>query len=155
MILSALKTQNYALALDTAEAELAIIPNSALNHYYAAWACDGLGQENRAIPHYEKAIALGLPDADLKEAYLGLGSTYRVTGNYQQAYDLLTQAVAHFPNDRALQVFYALAKYSMGDAKSALRDTLLLLTSTTQDDGILAYRKAIDFYAQDLDFISD
>ena len=83
------------------------------------------------------------------------GSTYRVTGNYQQAYDLLTQAVAHFPNDRALQVFYALAKYSMGDAKSALRDTLLLLTSTTQDDGILAYRKAIDFYAQDLDFISD
>lgn len=58
MILSALKAQNYALALDTAEAELAIIPNSALNHYYAAWACDGLGQENRAIPHYEKAIAL-------------------------------------------------------------------------------------------------
>ena len=155
MILSALKTQNYAFALDAAIAQLAIEPDSALLHYYAAWACDGLGQENRAITYYEKAIALGLPEADLKEAYLGLGSTYRVTGHYQQSFDLLTRATAEFPDDKALQVFYALAKYSMGDAKNALRDTLLLLTSTTQDDSILAFRKAIDFYAQDLDFISD
>ncbi|NLS55799.1 tetratricopeptide repeat protein [Hafnia alvei] len=155
MILSALKNKNYASALDAAIAQLVIEPDSALMHYYAAWACDGLGQENRAIPYYEKAIALGLPEADLKEAYLGLGSTYRVTGHYQQSLDLLTRATAEFPDDKALQVFYALAKYSVGDAKSALRDTLLLLTSTTQDDSILAFRKAIDFYAQDLDFISD
>lgn len=155
MILSALKAQNYALALDTAEAELAIITNSALNHYYAAWACDGLGQENRAIPHYEKAIALGLPDADLKEAYLGLGSTYRVTGNYQQAYDLLTPGRGAFPKRPCATGVLCAGKIQHGRCKSALRDTLLLLTSTTQDDGILAYRKAIDFYAQDLDFISD
>lgn len=40
-------------------------PNSAYIQYQTAWAYDALGEETKAVPHYEKAIELGLTDEDL------------------------------------------------------------------------------------------
>ena len=48
-----------------------------------------MGQEERAIPFYEKSIKLGLDKIYLEEAYLVLGSIYRVTGDYQKSFELL------------------------------------------------------------------
>lgn len=44
-----------------------------------------------------------------------------------------------------------MAKYNQGLEKEALQETLMLLIETTNDENILSYKKAIQFYAQDLD----
>jgi len=50
-------------------------PENAYYQFQCAWTYDSLGQEKEAVPHYEKAIQLGLEPAILVDAYLGLGST--------------------------------------------------------------------------------
>ncbi len=57
-------------------------PSDAEIHYHCAWSFDVLGEETKAVPYYEKAIALGLSDDALQGALLGLGSTYRTIGDY-------------------------------------------------------------------------
>ncbi|MBC2182456.1 tetratricopeptide repeat protein [Listeria sp. FSL L7-0233] len=151
MILTLLQNGDYETARAQALAELKNNPESAELHYFAAWAHDALGKEDAAIPFYEKALELGLPAADRKEAYIGLGSTYRITGQPEKASTLFQKALQEFPENNALRTFSIMAKYNQGLAKEALEETLLLLTNTTNDETILSYKKAIQFYAQDLD----
>ncbi|MBC2329114.1 tetratricopeptide repeat protein [Listeria swaminathanii] len=151
MILTLLQNGDYETARTTALRELKNNPESAELHYFAAWAHDALGKEDAAIPFYEKALALGLPDADRKEAYIGLGSTYRITGQPEKASLLFQKALQEFPENNALRTFFIMAKYNQGLEKEALQEALLLLTNTTNDENILSYKKAIQFYAQDLD----
>ncbi|MBC1543463.1 tetratricopeptide repeat protein [Listeria cossartiae] len=151
MILTLLQNGDYETARAQAIAELKNNPESAELHYFAAWAHDALGKEDAAIPFYEKALELGLPAADRKEAYIGLGSTYRITGQPEKASTLFQKALQEFPENNALRTFSIMAKYNQGLAKEALEETLLLLTNTTNDETILSYKKAIQFYAQDLD----
>ncbi|MDF9758980.1 tetratricopeptide (TPR) repeat protein [Peribacillus simplex] len=60
-------------------------PEDAVIQYQCAWSLDILGLEVKAVPHYEAALKLGLPDEDAKGAYLGLGSTYRTIGEYEKS----------------------------------------------------------------------
>ncbi|TCP68322.1 tetratricopeptide repeat protein [Baia soyae] len=54
--------------------------------YVSAWSHDVLCLESEAIPYYERAIELGLSkEDDLEGALLGLGSTYRVLGQYEKS----------------------------------------------------------------------
>ncbi|MDT0090283.1 tetratricopeptide repeat protein [Listeria marthii] len=151
MILTLLQNGDYETARTQALSELKSNPKSAELHYFAAWAHDALGKEDAAIPFYEKALELGLPAADRKEAYIGLGSTYRITGQPEKASSLFQKALQEFPENNALRTFSIMAKYNQGLEKEALEETLLLLTNTTNDKDILSYKKAIQFYAQDLD----
>lgn len=50
-----------------------------------------------------------------------------------------------------MRTFSVMAKYNQGLEKEALEEALMLLTQTTSDEDILSYKKAIQFYAQDLD----
>lgn len=43
-----------------------------------------------------------------------------------------------------------MTKFSQGCGQEALEDALILLTETTEDKDIISYKKAIQFYAQDL-----
>lgn len=52
-------------------------PEDDLYNYQYAWSFDILGEEEKAVPYYEKAIKIGLPSKDMEGAILGLGSTYR------------------------------------------------------------------------------
>ncbi|HBM4073854.1 TPA: tetratricopeptide repeat protein [Listeria innocua] len=151
MILTLLQNGDYETARLKALAELKNAPENAELNYFAAWAHDALGKEDAAIPFYEKALELGLPDADKKEAYIGLGSTYRITGSPEKAILLFQKAIEEFPENNALRTFFIMAKYNQGQEKVALQEALLLLTNTTNDKDILSYKKAIQFYAQDLD----
>ena len=63
---------------------------------------DNLGLERAAIPFYVRALEQGLSQADLERALLGLGSTYRGLGEYQQAVETLRRGVSEFPHNRAL-----------------------------------------------------
>ncbi|WP_214792402.1 MULTISPECIES: tetratricopeptide repeat protein [unclassified Exiguobacterium] len=132
---------------------LSLLRNDEKNprlHAYCAWCYDSLGEERQAVPHYERAIRLGLTGEELAESYLGLGSTYRALGRYAEAEQLFAEAIEHFPNHGALKVFQAMTHYNVGRHEEATGALLELLASPKPDESIARYRRAIAFYARNL-----
>jgi tetratricopeptide (TPR) repeat protein len=129
-------------------------PENATILYQCAWTHDSMGLERDAINFYERAIQSGLGGEDLASAYLGLGSTLRGLGDYEKAVETLGKGVAAFPQHKALKVFLAMARYNHGQVKEAVSSLLILLTETG-DPSITEFKRAILFYAEDLDRITD
>lgn len=129
-------------------------PDDAEVAYQAAWAHDVLGLEAEAVPYYERALddtAGPLTSDDRRGALLGLGSTYRVLGRYEDAVALLTRAVGEFPEDGSLRAFLAMALHNTGRHHEAVSLLLRLLAATSEDPSVRAYGAAIEHYAEDLD----
>lgn len=126
-------------------------PDDALVNYQTAWVHDVLGLEREAVPFYERALALGLPQEERAGALLGLGSTYRTLGEYQAAARLLLQGTQEFPEQRAFDVFLAMALYNLGEHAEAMERMLWALADTSEDESIRRYQRAIRFYADKLD----
>ena len=129
-------------------------PADAVIAYQTAWAHDVLGLEAQAVPFYERALAgAELPREDRHGAFLGLGSTYRVLGRYEEAVRTLRRGLDEFPCDPALQAFLAMALYNRGEGREAVRLLLKTLTASTDDAGVQRYRRAVEYYADDLDAV--
>lgn len=118
--------------------------------YQCATVHDILGRETEAVPYYEKAIQSGLAGEDLRGAFLGLGSTYRCLGEYERASAILQQGVDTFPQDHALKVFLAMAKYNLKDCEEAVKILLHSVVETSSSADIKTYSRAITFYAERL-----
>ncbi|WP_430180691.1 tetratricopeptide repeat protein [Peribacillus simplex] len=127
--------------------------NDAVIQYQCAWSLDILGLEVKAVPHYEAALKLGLPDEDAKGAFLGLGSTYRTIGEYEKSKRTLEAGLARFPEDKALLVFRAMSFYNLGQHDLAMESLLKIIAETSKDREIQSYAKAIEFYSDKLDKI--
>ncbi|RAJ86981.1 MULTISPECIES: tetratricopeptide repeat protein [unclassified Streptomyces] len=122
--------------------------------YQAAWVHDVLGLEAEAVPHYVDALAgPGLATEERRGALLGLGSTYRTLGRYEDAVATLSAATVEFPEDNALRTFLAMALYNVGRSHDGMRLLLTVLAATSSDPDIVGYRPAIEHYAQDLDAV--
>ena len=126
-------------------------PDDPLVLFEVGGSFDVLGEEADAIPYYQEAIEAGLAGPDLQECLVCLGSSLRVTGQFAAAIDTLTDATAQFPDNNSSRVFLALAYYSKGEYEAATRLLLTLLLETTQDDDILAYSGALEYYKENLD----
>lgn len=83
------------------------VPENGYYQFQCAWTYDSLGKENEPVLHYEKAIQLGLEPEILLDVYVGLGSTYRTLGQYEQAQRIFEQALSEFPETEHVKVFYA------------------------------------------------
>lgn len=122
--------------------------------YQTAWAHDVLGLEAEAVPFYERAlkspVGVGLSRDDRRGALLGLGSTFRVLGRYEESVATLRGAVEEFPDDGALRAFLAMALFNTGEHHESVRLLLNLLATTSEDPGVRTYRRAIEYYARDL-----
>lgn len=138
-------------ARDLLEQLYAHAPEDGRVNLQCAWIHDKLGLEQEAVPFYERAISAGLEVSDLEAALLGLGSTYRALGRYDEALETLDHAVEEFPEERSLRVFRAMALYNVGRAKEACEILLRLLVDTTSDPKIGGYEKALRVYCRDLD----
>ncbi|MBN6886331.1 tetratricopeptide (TPR) repeat protein [Cytobacillus horneckiae] len=125
-------------------------PNDANIQYQCAWSLDVLGEEAEAVPYYERAIELGLPDEDLAGAYLGLGSTYRTLGAYEQSRQIFEKALAVFPENNAIACFYAMTLYNLQEYERAMGILLKALADTSSDRHIHDYKKAIVYYSDKL-----
>jgi hypothetical protein len=90
------------------------------------------------------------PD-ERRGAFTGLGSTYRTLGCFAEARDTLEQGIAEFPDASEMRVFLAMTDCNLGQSRKAVEALLSLLAQTTYDPAIAAYRRAIEFYAQDVD----
>lgn len=128
-----------------------LYPDDAYIQYQCAWSYDVLGEEAKAVPHYEAAIRGELEPGDLQNAYLGLGSTYRALGDYENSKRVFVEGIQHFPDDQALKTFYSLTLYNLGGSHDAVQMLLKALLATTGDPQIKSYEKALDFYADHLD----
>ncbi len=119
-------------------------------NYQCAWVHDRMGREREAIPLYERAISRGLAGGDLEGATLSLGSSYRAVGDHAKAAEILRAGVARSPQNRAMQVFLAMALHDLGDHGQAMEILLRNLAETSSDPEISAYKEALSFYANRL-----
>ncbi|KWZ65981.1 tetratricopeptide repeat protein [Bacillus altitudinis] len=126
-------------------------PDHASIHYQCAWSYDVLGEEKQAVFFYERALELGLSSEEREDAFLGLGSTYRTLGEYEKSKQIFLHAMEAYPHNKAIQTFYAMTLYHLNEHSKAMEILLNCLTETTNDPAILSYRKAIDFYSNQLD----
>ncbi|MBY3620054.1 tetratricopeptide repeat protein [Acinetobacter sp. CUI P1] len=125
--------------------------NDAELLYQLAWTHDVLGREREAVPFYEKSLALGLPSEQRVGALLGLGSTYRTLGEYENSKKILEQAVFEYPENKEFPVFLAMTMHNLGDHSLAMGMLLKLLAETSSDEGIRSYSKAISYYSDKLE----
>jgi predicted Zn-dependent protease len=138
----------------------ATYPDEAEITYQTAIVHDNLGLERGAIPFYVQTLTQGLsgPDTATKlmkreRAFLGLGSTYRGLGEYQQAEETLRRGLREFPQSRALQIFLAMTLYNTQQHKEAMELVLTNLAETTSDETLQYYKRGISYYALHLDEI--
>ena len=126
-------------------------PDDPRVNYQCAWVHDVLGLEREAVPFYERAIEGGLGGEDLEGAIVSLGSSYRVLGEYERAVEVLRDGATRFPENRAMQVFLAMALHNVGEHSRAMELLLRNLAETTADGNISSYKRSITFYASRLD----
>jgi tetratricopeptide (TPR) repeat protein len=125
-------------------------PNVAEIHYQLAWTLDTAGKPADALPHYEKAVALGLEPNEHANALIGLAVTLRTLGQSARAADVLRSGQLQFPDNREFEVFLSLALHDLGDHAEALRLALTALCDTTEDPGLTAYQRSIRYAANQL-----
>lgn len=126
-------------------------PNNPYLNYQVAWSFDILGEETKAVPYYKKAISLGLEGELLESAFIGLGSTYRTIGQYIESKRAFEEGLALFPENEAMRTFYAMTLYNLGEFAQAMELLLTTIATTSDDEKIQAYQRAITFYANNLD----
>ncbi|MEX3747125.1 tetratricopeptide repeat protein [Lysinibacillus xylanilyticus] len=137
---------------------LTLLSNDQLNpslHYECARSFDILAEETEAMPFYEKAIELGLPDEELEDAFVKLGSIYRTHERFLEAKKLYQEAMRKFPKKEQMTIFYAMALYNLGEHAEAMGFLIdnIAYTSTNQD--ILKYYRTITYLGNRLDSSSD
>jgi tetratricopeptide (TPR) repeat protein len=130
-------------------------PDDPQVNYQMAWLCDTQGKESEAVPFYERAISNGLDGEELQGALLGLGSTYRCLGRYEQAVETLRNGMTTFPDAGEFPVFLAMALYNTGQYAEAMSLLLRSLAETSEDKGISDFKNAILFYHDKLDQVWD
>ncbi|MDP9843460.1 tetratricopeptide repeat protein [Streptosporangium lutulentum] len=126
-------------------------PDDAEIAYQTAWVHDTLGLEAEAARFYERALSTdGLSAEDRLGVFLGLGSTYRVLGRYQEALKTFKQGLEEYPGDKGLRTFQSMALYNVGDAREAVSKLLKLVV---EGQVVPEYGRAISYYADNLDEI--
>lgn len=111
---------------------------------------DSAGRELEAIPHYERALALGLREELVPGALLQLGSSLRNAGRNDEAIALFDDAVARFPEHAALRLFRAFALATAGRDREALADVLDLAITRIDAPEIERYRRSLGNYTRAL-----
>lgn len=123
-------------------------PDHALVEFELGGAYDSAGFEQAAIPHYRRAIELGLPEELQPRVAVQLGSSLRNVGEYAEAVRVLQEAATRFPDFRALKPFLALALHSAGQSQAAL--VVLLDTLIETPHALERYHRSLRGYTDEL-----
>ena len=118
-----------------------------------AGAFDFLGREAEALPHYERALALGLealPIEDRPRLFIQYGSTLRNLKKYHRSREILREGIAKFPDVAALKAFLGLVEYSDGNHAEAARLFLSAGLPSAGDRSMSDYSRALRYYLGEL-----
>jgi cyanophycin synthetase len=111
---------------------------------------DSAGRELEAIPHYERALELGLPDELVPRCLLQLASSLRNAGRADDALATFDDAIARHPDDAALPLFRAFLLADLGREREALVDVLHLARTRIDAPEIHRYARSLENYTRDL-----
>jgi tetratricopeptide (TPR) repeat protein len=116
--------------------------------YEAASVHDYLDLEEQAVSYYVAAIEAGLSGPRLRGAYLGLGSTYRLLGRYDESLEILERGLREFPDGQEFRVFSAMTHYNLGRFQEAMGILLRVIADTSDDPDVRSYERAIRLHAE-------
>lgn len=133
-----------------AERLLAGRPGDARLTYEYAGTFDSAGAADRAVPLYREALALGLREPYRHRAQLQLASSLRNLGRLDEARELVDEVVGRLPDSLGAAAFRALVQHDAKDP-AALRDLLTALVTTSTDEDVVRYRRALTAYAAALE----
>jgi tetratricopeptide (TPR) repeat protein len=123
-------------------------PHAAEIAFQLAYTLELSGAATEAVPHYERALALGLAEAEHLNALAGLGNALRLAGQAARAVDLLARAALQFPEARELVAYRALALRDAGRQREAVQVLMeLALELGTDDLGLAAHQRALRHHA--------
>ncbi len=124
-------------------------PHIAEIAFQIGYTLDLAGRAAEAVPHYERAIALGLSPAEHLNALVALGNALRLAGSAESAVDLLARAELQFPDARELPAYRALALRDAGRAGEAVQTLMeLALEVGAEDLGLAAHQRALRHHAR-------
>ena len=109
-------------------------PDEAELVYEYAGSFDTAGEEERAAPLYEQALAMGLEGRTLRRCLLQYGSTLRNLERCEESLAVLDRAVVDHPESVALAVFRAFTLLEAGRADAAVGSLVLLLADLLPGD---------------------
>ncbi len=125
-------------------------PHVAEIAYQLAWTLDSLGKTAKALPHYERAIALGLPPNEQSGALIGLGAALRTQGELDRAAHTLESGQRQFPEQPEFAAFLALVRHDQGRHKEALQLAMGTLLDTSEDPGITTHQRTLRYLLAEL-----
>jgi tetratricopeptide (TPR) repeat protein len=111
---------------------------------------DSAGRAEEAIPHYERALELGLPDELVPRCLLQLASSLRNARRPEDALATYDDAIARYPSDAALPLFRAFLLADLGREREALIDVLHLARTRIDAPEIHRYARSLGNYTRDL-----
>jgi cyanophycin synthetase len=115
--------------------------------YEYAGTHDSAGHEADAVPLYEEALRLGLREPLRHRAQLQLASSLRNLGRHDQALAVVEDVASRYPESVGVAAFRALVTHDAGAPTQALRDLLATVVSTSTDQDVERYRRALTAYA--------
>jgi len=122
----------------------------AVTEYELGGEHDSAGREQEAIPHYERALELGLPEELVPRCLLQLASSLRNAGRADDALATFDDAVARYPDDAALPLFRAFLLADLGREREALVSVLHLARTRIDAPEIRRYARSLEGYTNDL-----
>ena len=123
----------------------------AEREYEAGGEHDSAGREDLAVPHYRRALELGLPDELVPRALLQLASSLRNLGRNDEALAIYDDAIARYPDDAALRIFRAFSLATAGRDREALVDMLDLARTRIDAPEVDRYRRSLENDTRDLE----
>lgn len=142
-------------AFDAVQIAIAQFPNSPDLHYLAGIICDSSRTEAEAVLFYVRALELCLKGQDRRNALLGLASTYRSLGKYEESKKTFEVGIKDFPDYRPYHVFLALTEFNLKKSDLSVQYLLEQLIETTSDQEIRSYERALKFYSTRLNEVFD
>jgi tetratricopeptide repeat protein len=122
-------------------------PDSPDAAFERAASFDSTGHEERAIPLYRRALALGVGGERRRRAVIQLASSLRNVGGVQESVALLRaeRDAGHDHLDDAVAGFLALALVDTGREREAVSIAL-----STLAPHLARYQRSLRYYAEDL-----
>jgi cyanophycin synthetase len=123
----------------------------AVAEYEAGGVHDSAGRADEAVPHYERALELGLPPALDPRCRLQLASSLRNLDRLGEAIAIFDDAVRRYPDDAALRLFRAFALVDAGREREALVDVIDLARTRIDAPEIERYARSLHNYTRELE----
>ena len=111
---------------------------------------DVLGDEEKAIPYYRRAVSAGLEGEDLQECLICLGNTLGIVGELDESVTVLESARKQFPDKPSTRIFLALAYHYNNQPDDAVGTLLDVILHTSEDPDIQAFAGTLEYYRDEL-----